>query len=80
MASLMLASGISGYNVRVPLGKVKVFVNSSEVKSFDHMWVMYKNERGRWMLFEPLHMLKGSAGPNGKSGRLLANQSTETST
>ena len=78
-ASLMLASGISGYNIRVALGKVKVFENSSMIKSYDHMWVMYKNERGRWMLIEPLHMLKSPGGHNGKSGRLLAGRSIGTS-
>jgi hypothetical protein len=56
LASLMLASGISGYNIRVALGQVKYYVGSSKPQIFDHVWVMYKNERGRWLLFEPLHV------------------------
>jgi hypothetical protein len=49
LASLLLASGISSYNVRVALGKVKY--GSIE---YDHVWVMYKSEAGMWMLLEPL--------------------------
>jgi hypothetical protein len=58
LASLILASGISAYNVRVVLGKVKSFHVSTNklVDKFDHMWVMYKNESGRWLLIEPLYM------------------------
>jgi hypothetical protein len=56
IASLLIASGISSYNVRVALGTVK----TSEGKSFDHMWVMYKNEDGRWMLIEPLIVRTGT--------------------
>ena len=46
MASMLLASGISGYHVRVALGHVR----TSGGKTFDHAWVMYKSEMGRWML------------------------------
>lgn len=56
IASLLTASGVSSYNVRVALGKVK----TSKGRSFDHMWVMYKNEDGRWMLIEPLIVRKGT--------------------
>jgi len=56
IASLLIASGVSSYNVRVALGKVK----TSKEKSFDHMWVMYKNEDGRWMLIEPLIVRTGT--------------------
>jgi hypothetical protein len=49
MASLLVTSGISPYNVRVALGKI--IYNGEE---FDHMWVMYKNEEGTWMLLDPL--------------------------
>ena len=54
IASLMLASGISSFNVRVALGKVKTIFDNHEEKTFDHVWVMYKNERGRWKLIDPL--------------------------
>jgi len=55
IASLLISSGVSSYNVRVALGKVK----TSKGRSFDHMWVMYKNEDGRWMLIEPLIVRTG---------------------
>lgn len=51
LASLLLASGISSYSVRVALGKI---YNQKTRMSHDHVWVMYKNESGIWMLIEPL--------------------------
>jgi hypothetical protein len=51
LASLLLASGISGYVVRVALGKL---YNQNTKQSRDHVWVMYKTESGLWMLIEPL--------------------------
>lgn len=54
IASLMLASGISSFNVRVALGKVKTLFSNNEVRIFDHVWVMYKNEIGRWRVIDPL--------------------------
>lgn len=51
LASLLLASGVSSYVVRVVLGKI---YNQKTKKSRDHVWVMYKNESGVWMLIEPL--------------------------
>jgi hypothetical protein len=51
LASLLLASGISSYSVRVALGKI---YDQGTGKSYDHAWVMYKNESGVWMLIEPL--------------------------
>jgi hypothetical protein len=56
LASLMIASGISSYNIRVALGKVKI---SAKIE-YDHMWVMYKNEDGYWMLIEPLVVRTGA--------------------
>lgn len=53
LASMMLASGVSGYNVRVCLGTVTVHGQRS-ARSYDHMWVVYKNELGRWCIVEPL--------------------------
>jgi hypothetical protein len=52
IASLLLASGISGYHVRVALGQVR----SAKGRSYDHAWVMYKSEAGRWTLIEPLRL------------------------
>ncbi len=51
LASLLLAAGISPYNVRVAFGRMIVGGTPH-----DHMWVMYKNERGYWTLIEPLRM------------------------
>jgi Transglutaminase-like superfamily len=51
LASMLLSSGISGYVVRVALGKL---YNQNTKQSRDHIWVMYKNESGLWMLIEPL--------------------------
>lgn len=54
IASLLLASGISSFNVRVVLGKFRAWING-ERQDFDHVWVMYKNEAGQWQLIEPAH-------------------------
>jgi hypothetical protein len=54
LASLLLASGISGYNVRVALGVVRLHPLEGEPTDHDHSWVMYKDEEGRWRVLEPL--------------------------
>ncbi|MFH0988679.1 MAG: transglutaminase domain-containing protein [bacterium] len=54
IASLMLAGGISGYNIRLVLGKVRDTVGKAKPEEYDHMWVMYKTEIGKWRLIEPL--------------------------
>lgn len=48
MASLVLAVGVSPYNIRVSLGYVE-----NEGKNEAHAWMMYKNEKGRWEIIEP---------------------------
>ena len=58
-ASLMLASGVSAFNIRVALGKVKETrggraVASRDGKGKDHVWVMYKTESGDWAVVEPI--------------------------
>ncbi len=71
MASLLLASGVSGYNVRVALGKIRVSQKSGKSREYDHAWVMYKNEQGRWILLEPLQLhrkAKGAFHPEKPSG------------
>ena len=71
MASLLLASGVSGYNVRVALGKLRVSLKSGKRREHDHAWVMYKNEEGRWILLEPLQLhreAKGAFNPERPSG------------
>lgn len=51
LAALLLASGISGYVVRVVLGKL---YDKKKDQSRDHVWVMYRSESGRWLCLEPL--------------------------
>jgi hypothetical protein len=56
IASLLLASGVSPFNIRVAFGQMLV-----DNKPYDHMWVVYKNERGHWTLIEPLRLCKALA-------------------
>ena len=42
IASLMIASGISSYNVRVALGRMKFTDRKGHTFTGDHVWVMYK--------------------------------------
>ena len=46
MASLLLASGISNFNVRVALGKVRHWRKGKCYREYDYSWVMYKSEMG----------------------------------
>ncbi len=59
IASLLLAAGISTFNVRVALGKVRHYRTDSRPQDYDHAWVMYKNEAGAWILLDPLHLGSG---------------------
>ena len=76
IASLLLGSGISNFNVRVALGKVRTETTSGEPQTYDHMWVMYKDESGHWIVIEPLclraHTLKVDGAPKGNADRLIA--------
>lgn len=59
LASLMLASGISPYNVRVCLGKMRLHFNKPKKPvDCDHVWVMYKSESGQWQVIEPANVAK----------------------
>ncbi len=54
VATLLEASGISSYCIRVALG---VIIDHSAPKGgrrWDHAWVMYKDEGGAWEIIEPL--------------------------
>ncbi len=53
IASLLLAAGVSSFNVRVAFGQMVV-----DGKAHDHIWVVYKNERGHWTVIEPLRLGK----------------------
>ena len=68
LASLMLASGISSYNVRLCFGKISEIETG---KTFDHVWVMYKNESGIWQLIEPASNSKRNKGKFTKQAKTL---------
>ena len=55
IASLLLASGTSSFNVRVALGRLRTWDARGRRRENDHVWVMYKDEAGRWQLLEPTH-------------------------
>ena len=48
LASLLLASGISPFCVRVVFGSLR----GRDGKRIGHGWVIYKNENGRWVVLE----------------------------
>ncbi len=77
VAALLLAAGISGYCVRVVLGRL---YNHAEIdpaqRSKEHVWAMYKNEEGTWQILEPQILHSGlsktpSSASDGESGHLL---------
>ncbi|HLZ34073.1 MAG TPA: transglutaminase-like domain-containing protein, partial [Nitrospira sp.] len=49
LASLLIGSGISPFNVRVALGEL---LDKNGNSLGGHCWVMYKNEAGTWCLLE----------------------------
>jgi hypothetical protein len=65
VASLLLASGVSGYHVRVALGEVV----SLRGERFEHAWVLYKSEAGSWRLVEPLARRHGELTSRAKYAR-----------
>jgi hypothetical protein len=54
IAALLIASGVSSYNVRVAIGKIRIQPVRGQERRHDHAWVVYKNEAGRWQILEPL--------------------------
>jgi hypothetical protein len=53
IASMLLAAGISSFNVRVALGKFRAWFGEKH-KDIDHVWVMYKDEAGKWQVIDPV--------------------------
>lgn len=49
LASLLIGSGISPFNVRVVLGELR---KKNGESLGGHCWVTYKNERGKWCILE----------------------------
>jgi hypothetical protein len=66
IAALLLASGVSAFNVRVALGKLRYSNPGKRSEVFDHAWVMYKAEAGDWNVLEPLN-LGGTGGDPARS-------------
>jgi len=58
LASLLLATGLSGYVVRVALG---AFREEGTKRLHDHAWVVYRDECGRWLLLDPLLFTQDAA-------------------
>lgn len=75
LASLLLASGVSGYVVRVALGVLR---DKNRNDEHAHAWVMYKNERGAWILLDPLlHTVEGKEALARTSGRVRGEMSRQ---
>jgi hypothetical protein len=68
IASLLVASGISNFNVRVAIGKLHTTDEAGRVERHDHAWVMYKTEAGRWTVLEP-HSRQAAGKRPGKARR-----------
>ena len=75
LASLFICSGISNFNVRVAIGKIYEYNGKLKIAEHDHMWVMYKNESGRWNLIEPLIHIKNK---NTSPSRSIKNKLKKT--
>ncbi len=59
LAALLMASGISGYCVRVALGSLHITLPDGKAEKHDHCWVMYQNEGAVWEILEPLTKVGG---------------------
>ena len=59
LAALLMASGISGYCVRVALGSLHVTLPDGKIQKHDHCWVMYQNEGAVWEILEPMAKVGG---------------------
>jgi len=58
LASLLVAAGISSYNVRVAIGRMVFRRGAEVVVAHDHAWVVYRREDGQWQILEPLPPVK----------------------
>ncbi len=62
LAALLMASGISGYCVRVALGRLHITLPDGKEQKHDHCWVMYQNEASVWEILEPMTKVGGRTG------------------
>lgn len=68
IASMLLASGISSFNVRVALGKFRAWFGKKH-EDIDYVWVMYKNEAGKWQVIEPAARVSHAKKTGKKGGK-----------
>ncbi len=68
IASMLLASGISSFNVRVALGKFRAWFGKKH-EDFDHVWVTYKDEAGKWQVIDPVAHVAHSEKKGGKADK-----------
>jgi hypothetical protein len=69
LAALLMASGISGYCVRVALGTLQIKLPDGKTQPHDHCWVMYQNEAGIWEILEPLYVVASSKAKSRRSAK-----------
>jgi hypothetical protein len=67
LAALLMASGISGYCVRVALGAFHITLADGKRERHDHCWVMYQNEGAVWEILEPITKVRGRSGKSHSS-------------
>ncbi len=82
IASLLIASGISPYMVRVALGHVleKAAGTNETTSIHQHAWVMYRSESGQWLLFDPLATnTSWTASKSGKAGKRVPKRTSSHS-
>jgi hypothetical protein len=70
LGALLMAAGISGYCVRVALGRLHISLPDEKIQEHDHCWVMYQDEAGVWEILEPLKAMATS--PAKKAARRTA--------
>ena len=77
LAALLMASGISGYCVRVALGSLHITLPNGKLQKHDHCWVMYQNEGAVWEILEPMTKVGGRSGKSRSSPARQLAQSLE---
>lgn len=68
LASLLEASGISHYCIRVAMGSIVAYRNGLPKRQWDHAWVAYQTEGGVWEILEPLALI-GQKPTKARNGR-----------
>ena len=76
IATMLEASGISTYCVRVALGLIVEHKAKKPLVRGHHAWVMYFDEGGTWQILEPLVLQTSEAGKTGQVSRRKSTEST----